>query len=228
MNHVQAKTETFEREFSPRAVRNIPSTMRLVIIIVVALSVVLLGRSAGTYLVIDSPERADAIVVLAGDQNDRRYYRALQLLNERNGRLLFVDSSADLVAFGRTLASQEEEFIRRGAGSQADHVSVCPIRGDSTAGETSFVQDCLQGRGLKSVILVTSDFHTRRALSVFQRRLPQYHWSVAATEDQNRFGEKWWRQREWAKATVLEWFKFIWWETVDRWRNSQNPTGTQF
>jgi DUF218 domain len=198
--------------------------MRLVLIaIVAALAVVLLGRTAGAYLVLDSPERGDAIVVLGGDQNDCRYYRALRVLNDENSRFLFVDSNTDLVAFGQTLAAQEEEFIRRSASTLIDHVWVCPIEGDSTDGETEYVQRCLEDRGLNSVVLVTSDFHTRRALSIFRRRLPQYHWSVAAARNQTRFDEKWWRQREWAKTTVLEWLKLIWWETIDRWREPENP-----
>jgi hypothetical protein len=197
--------------------------MRLAIIaIVMALAVLLLGRTAGKYLVLDRPGPGDAIVVLGGDQNDRRYYRALQMLNDGNSRLLLVDSPIDQVTFGRTLATQEEEFIRGTAGKLSDHVLVCPIRGDSTVEETSYVQRCLQGQGLNSVILVTSDFHTRRALSIFRRRLSQYDWSVAASRDEARFGEKWWQQREWAKTTALEWAKLIWWNTIDRWRITEN------
>jgi len=140
------------------------------------------------------------------------------MLSDENSRLLFVDSNTDQVAFGRTLAAQEEEFIRRSAGTLIDHVQVCPIRGDSTEGETKYVQRCLEDHGLNSAVLVTSDFHTRRALSIFRRRLPQYRWSVTAARDQTRFGEKWWSNREWAKTTALEWLKLIWWQMIDRWR----------
>jgi uncharacterized SAM-binding protein YcdF (DUF218 family) len=224
MNNVQAKIVFLERVISPRAVGNFQSKVRLIIIAtVLALPVVFLGRTGAAYLVLDSPDRADAIVVLGGDENDYRYYRALQLSKDEYSQLVFVDSNTDQVKFGRTLAVQEEEFIRRSAGALGGHVRVCPIQGDSTDGETEYVQRCLEFRGVASVVLVTSDFHTRRALSIFRRRLPQYHWSVAAARDQSKFGEKWWRQREWAKTTLLEWFKLIWWETVDRWRNPQNP-----
>jgi len=201
----------------------IPTNMRFVIIaIVMALAVVLLGRTAGAYLVLDGPGRGDGIVVLAGDQNDCRYYRGLRLLQDDNSRLLFVDSNIDRVVFGQTLAAQEKEFIQRRAGRLIEHVRVCPIQGDSTDGETKYVQSCLEDRGLNSVVLVTSDFHTRRALSIFRQRLPQYHWSAAAARDQTRFGEKWWRQREWAKTAFLEWLKLISWETIDRWRDLEN------
>jgi DUF218 domain len=202
-----------------REVRTIPKAMRLVIIaLVLVLTVVCVGRTAGSYLVLDSSERGDAIVVLEGDQNDSRYHRALQALRDEKSPLLFVDSSTDVVMFGRTVATQEEDFIQRSAGALVGRVRVCPIQGDSTVEETEYVQRCLENRPVNSVVLVTSDFHTRRALSVFRQRLPQYHWSVAAARDQTRFGTDWWCQREWAKTTAQEWTKLIWWETIDRWR----------
>jgi uncharacterized SAM-binding protein YcdF (DUF218 family) len=65
---------------------------------------------------------------------------------------------------------------------------------------------------------VTSDYHTRRALAVFSRRLPQYQWNVAAAHNPLQFGDAWWTDREWAKATFDEWSKLAWWEAIDRWR----------
>ena len=188
-----------------------------VIFVIVLVLIALLGWAAGRSLVVDCPERGDAIVVLAGDHNDERYHRGLQLLNDGYGRLLLVDEKGDAVVFGRPLAVQEEEFIQRSAGALADDVSVCSTVGDSTDEETRDVKRCLQGRSLRAIVLVTSDFHTRRALSIFRHRLPQYHWSIAATRDQSTFGENWWQHREWAKTALLESMRIIWWETVDRW-----------
>jgi hypothetical protein len=36
---------------------------------------------SGDYLVVNRPEQSDVIVVLAGDHNDLRYWRGLQLLS---------------------------------------------------------------------------------------------------------------------------------------------------
>lgn len=51
---------------------------------------------SGNYLVVNHPERSDVIVVLAGDHNDLRYWRGLQLLREHYGRRMLVD--AQLIA----------------------------------------------------------------------------------------------------------------------------------
>jgi uncharacterized SAM-binding protein YcdF (DUF218 family) len=174
---------------------------------------------AGYILVIDQPERGDAIIVLGGDHNDYRYWRGLQLLQQGYGQFLLVDSNIDEVQFGRTLADQAADFVQHSAGALADRVKVCPIEGDSTVLETRAVQKCLQERRVHSVVLVTSSFHTRRALSIFRQRVPQYQWSVAAVTDDSRFRPQWWQRREWAKTTFMEWTKLVWWLAVDRWRS---------
>lgn len=68
------------------------------------------------------------------------------------------------------------------------------------------------------MLIVTSDYHTRRALTIFRDHLKQYQFNGAAARDPSRFGTAWWTNREWAKATLDEWMKLVWWEAVDRWR----------
>lgn len=199
--------------------RTNPKVTLLVISVMTSGGFLFLCRSAGRFLVLDAPNQSDAIVALAGDVNDTRYYRGLRLLKDRAGSVLFVDCRIDQVEFGRTVASLEDEFIKRSAGALASRTRVCPIQGNSTNAETASVDRCLQDARSHSVLLVTSDFHTRRALSIFRRRLPQYHWSVAAARDDSIFGDKWWQRREWAKTALLEWTKLAWWECVDRWRS---------
>ena len=194
--------------------------MRLVIKLLVLLLIIFLaGSLAGYVLVVNKPESSDAILVLGGDHNDYRFHQGLQLLQQGRGRLLLLDANSDEFEYGRTSSDQEQDFAQRSAGPLAAQVIVCPIEGDSTVGEVDFVERCLRDRNVRSVLLVTSAFHTRRSLSIFRARLPQYHWSVSAVADTTRFSQKWWQRREWAKTTVLEWTKLLWWQIVDRWRH---------
>lgn len=178
---------------------------------------VLFAGYAGRFLVVDQPLRSDAIVVLAGERDDR-YYKGLQMLAAGYGQILFLDARSDVVHFGRTPASLGQEFLRSSAGRMADKVKMCPIVGDSTQEETAHIGDCLRPTRARRVLLVTSDYHTRRALEIVCKRLPQYQWSVAAAHNGYDFGVNWWQHREWAKTTLLEWTKLVWWEAVDRWR----------
>ena len=173
---------------------------------------------AGWALVTDHPEKSDVIVVLAGDSIDLRYRRGMDLLRAGYGKHLFLDASSDSNFFGHTPAEYAKDFLKTDAHEMEPFVSVCPYEEDSSITETLYVSKCLEEFHPQSVLLVTSDWHTARALSIFAHRLPQYHWSVAASHDERLFGTRWWQHREWAKITFQEWLKVAWWNVVDRWR----------
>jgi uncharacterized SAM-binding protein YcdF (DUF218 family) len=183
--------------------------------LVLVFGMVLLDK-AGQYLIMNHPASADVIVVLAGDKNDRRFSRGLELLHAGYAPRMLVDANSDMIFFGRTPAVLEDQMIRS-LELKVDQVQVCPTQGDSTDEETRYVARCLHDDRIGSVLLVTSDFHTRRAITIFKRRLPQYRWSIAASRDGSVFDQNWWQSREWAKTAFFEWTKLIWWEAVDRW-----------
>ncbi len=195
-----------------------PSRKKLLVLLFLLVCFAIFFVFAGRVLVVDRPQKADVIVVLAGDSLDLRYRRGMELLRAGYGKKLFLDASDDSTYFGRTPAEYASAFLKTDAGGMEPYVSVCPFAEDSTYTETKYVERCLQSSHPKNVLLVTSDWHTARALSIFQHRLPQYNWSVAAAHDPRLFGTQWWRQREWAKTALKEWTRVIWWNLVDRWR----------
>jgi uncharacterized SAM-binding protein YcdF (DUF218 family) len=191
---------------------------KLMVLLCLLAAFAFFARFAGRLLVVDHPEKSDVIVVLAGDSQDERYRRGMELLRAGYGKHLFLDASSDSNYFGHTPAEYADAFIKQDAKEMAAQVSVCPFEEDSTLTETRYVAQCLQQFHPSRVLLVTSDWHAARARSVFAHRLPQYHWSVAAAGDARMFGVHWWLHREWAKTTFQEWLKVIWWNAIDRWR----------
>lgn len=176
------------------------------------------GFFAGTMLVRDNPQKSDAIVVLDGDSVDERYERGMQLLRAGYGKHLFLDTSDETHFYGHKPTEYAANFLKEDAKEMLPYVSVCPYLDDSTVTETIYVNRCLQQLSPHKVLLVTSDWHTARALSIFRKKLPQYEWSIAAAHDIRLFGPHWWRHREWAKTTLHEWVKMVWWNLIDRWR----------
>jgi len=184
-------------------------------VLILLLLVAAFGASAGWLLVSDNPEHADVIVVLAGE-TDKRPQLALGLLQQGYAPHLVLDVPANVQIYQWTQVQLAQQFI---AGQpRASDISVCPISGLSTRDEAHDVATCLQPIQGKNILLVTSDYHTRRALSIFRHELKDCNFSIAAAHDSNTFGEKWWQHREWAKTTASEWAKFTWWGLVDRWR----------
>jgi uncharacterized SAM-binding protein YcdF (DUF218 family) len=195
--------------------------MKFLVILVVAMLAVcaFIFLQPGKFLIVNNPEKSDAIVVLGGDSADQRYWRGMDLLRAGYARHMFVDATTG-VAYGHSFVDLAKEYIGQTAGANASQVSVCRIVGDSTKIEAQQVNACLQTMrpAPQSVIISTDDYHTRRALSIFRTELPQYKWTAAAARAEFLFGLPWWKNREWAKTYLTEWEKLLWWELVDRWQ----------
>jgi uncharacterized SAM-binding protein YcdF (DUF218 family) len=182
---------------------------------VILIAGLLLARHAGSYLVVNAPERADAIAVMGGGNNDLRYWNGLRLMNEGWAPRLVLDVFDKGVTFGNLDLDLARAFVDKTAPGRA---MVCPIAQNSTYDEALYLTKCLQEMNVKSILVVTSAYHTRRAMEIFKKRLPQYEISIYAADDPYFFNTKWWQTREWAKTTLAEWQRYLWWVLVDRWR----------
>ena len=181
---------------------------------VILLAILLLSTS-GAFLIVNNPQPADLIVVLAGE-TDRRPVRALELLRQGYSPRLLLDVPAAAKIFDKQMIDIARTYINTMPGHE--RISICPIYGLSTKTEAQDVAGCIGPTSTKRILLVTSDYHTRRALSTFRHELQGFDFSVAATADTGQFGGSWWKHRQWAKMNLDEWMKLVWWQTVDRWR----------
>src|ERR1700693_2615445 len=158
-----------------------------------------LATQAGNFLIVDAPSRSDAILVLAGE-TDRRPQRALELLSQGYGRRVVLDVPTNAKIYEFTQIELAQKYIED--LPQPAPVSICPIHGLSTKDESREPENCLQRAGAKSVLIVTSDFHTRRALEVFRREFPEREYSVAAAGNDEGFGSRGWTHSRGAKTFV--------------------------
>jgi len=188
---------------------------RTLIWAVVALVVAISLANAGKLLVVDAPEPSDVIVVLAGE-TDRRPARALLLLEQGYGRKMILNVPAQATIYEFNELQLAQKYIQE--LPQAAAISICPIEGLSTRDEARDTQKCLARENSARVLLVTSDFHTRRALNIFRHEIPGTIFSVAAAADDAQFGTRWWTHRQWAKTLVDEGLRWLWWKAVDQWR----------
>ncbi len=176
---------------------------------------------AGAALVVDAPRVSDTIIVLAGE-TDRRPSLAESLLEHGYARHVVLDVPGNATIYNVA----EMEIARKFTDSlsRGRDWSVCPITGLSTRDEVGEAINCVSAVSpdTRSILVVTSDFHTRRALSVVRqivsRQARAYDVSVAAAYDPSQFGTRWWTHRQWAKVCLDEWLRLLWWQTIDRWR----------
>ena len=189
-------------------------------LLLLAVVAVLLGRSAGSWLVVDDPQKSDLIVVLAGE-TEQRPARGLQLLSQGFAPQMLLDAPAVTQIYHRSQLDLAQQYL---SGMQeAPRLSACPIVGLSTRDEARDVVRCLVAPtggviGVHHILIVTSDYHTRRALAIFRHEIPGVEFSVAAAYDPTQYGIKWWQHRQWSKTFFDEYVRLVWWYMVDRWR----------
>lgn len=189
-------------------------TLRIFLMAVLS-AVLLLSLTSGGYLVVNDPQKADVIVVLAGETNWRPA-RGLQFLSHGYAPRMLLDVPAAGIIYDQSMLTIAKEYVQH--LSQGEAISICPIAGLSTKTEAQDVVGCLRNSGVHRILVVTSDYHTRRARSVFQHEFRGYDISIAAAFDSETFGIPWWHHRQWAKINLDEWLRLVWWQAIDRWR----------
>lgn len=140
---------------------------------------------------------ADAIVLLGGDRLYRPS-RAVELYRSGAAPHIIVTGNGDCEEVKHALCLQ---------GVPSDAVETeCASR--STSQNARFTIPTLRARGAKRVILVTSWFHSRRALLCFRHYAPDIEFiSFPTREDLPRNHWPLNRERSWV---LLEYPKFVW------------------
>ena len=197
-----------------------PRSFRLRWLLVLAVAGFFLVREAGFWLVVDTPQKSDLVVVLAGE-TEQRPAKGLQMVSQGMAPRMLLDAPAAAQIYHRSQLELAQQYLS--GQPEAGKLSVCPIIGLSTRDEARDVGRCLADpsmglAGVRRILLVTSDFHTRRALSIFRHEIPGVEFSSAAAYDPTQFGSRWWEHRQWAKIFFDECVRLVWWNGVDRWK----------
>src|SRR5258708_39495305 len=182
--------------------------MRIRVALVLLLVLLIVASQAGRWLVADEPQPSDVIVVLAGEASSRPAY-GVEMLHRGMQPLVFLNVQTYDVLYEQPLTELAERYIK--ALPEKEKIKICPVTGYSTFAESDDVDRCLKPLGVHRVLIVTSASHTGRALRIFRQRLPQYQFSAAAGQDPVHFGVRWRTNREWAKTTLDESIRRIWW-----------------
>jgi uncharacterized SAM-binding protein YcdF (DUF218 family) len=161
-------------------------------------------RLAGRFWEVDDRlEQADAILVL-GDDNfaGDRASRSAELFRAgwaplvvASGRLLRSYAGvAELM--GRDLETRE---VPQGA------ILRFPHRANNTREEAQALRELVISRGWRQVLLVTSNYHTRRARYIFRKVFPpQVTVLVVSVRDSDFDPDSWWETRQGRKLFLLE------------------------
>jgi uncharacterized SAM-binding protein YcdF (DUF218 family) len=163
-----------------------------------------LMRLAGSFWVVDEdPKNSDVIVILGDDNyNGDRATRAAELY--KSGFAPHVIASGKFLRPYASIAELEEhDLIDRGVPKSA--IVRLTHSADDTREEAQAISQQLASRGWSRVILVTSNYHTRRARYICERLFPAgtiLH--VVAARDSEYDPDSWWESRRGMKIFFHE------------------------
>jgi uncharacterized SAM-binding protein YcdF (DUF218 family) len=211
-----------ERDVSAAAVapRCLCRTMRragllLLLLLLLGLAVVL-GWGGDLLVAPDPlPAKADALVVLAGSYRGEqaRQEEALRLLERGQADHLAV-SAARMTYWGEWVPDLIQHYLEKRYGrEQANRAVLCLHNADSTREEAEALRPCLEEQGWHSLIVVTSNYHTRRARhiwgEVFKDAAHPMKISVYGVPDGDFEPHGWWRSRRYTKTLFYETVKVV-------------------
>lgn len=171
-------------------------------------------RAAGRWLDIGgaAPEKADVIYVFAGGENERPRHAATLF---KQGRAPLVMTAGGLktdklMALGIRLTEAEvnAKVLERN-GVPADRV-VQIRRSASTWDEAVTLRGYMERRKLRSAILVTSNFHTRRTRLAARAAFKGYDAQLHIVSAPNPFTDldNWWKSEEDLITVSTEFMKY--------------------
>src|SRR5437868_13257733 len=99
------------------------------------------------------------------------------------------------------------DSVRREARLSDSYFEHAEHSAHSTAEEAQVIVKKLRHEGFKTIELVTSDYHTRRAAKIFRAAAPDLTFIVVAAPDENFSANGWWHSREGQKTFLYEWEK---------------------
>jgi uncharacterized SAM-binding protein YcdF (DUF218 family) len=146
----------------------------------------------GFYLSPQSPlAKADAVVAISGGETDARTREAVDLYRAGwAGHIIFSGAAADSSgpSNARAMASAAEAAGVPASDIQLDEASA------NTEQNAADVATIIKGHNYRSIILVTSPYHQRRAYIVFRRALGQ-HFTIL---NHSSYDQAWRRSHWWA------------------------------
>lgn len=166
-----------------------------------------LYRAMAGYLVrAGDPQKADIVVVLAGDSTGGRITKGAELVRQGYAPLVIVSGPAG--SYGNYECDLAIPFAVR-TGFPESYFAHNHHNALSTADEVRILTEDLRRRGVRRVLLVTSDYHTRRSARLFQPAFPEATLLVVASPDRHFSVGGWWKDREGRKIFLIEWMKTV-------------------
>jgi uncharacterized SAM-binding protein YcdF (DUF218 family) len=165
----------------------------------------------GNFLVVTDPlQPADAIVVLGGGGRERVECGAKLFESDYAPWFIVTNSPLDMPG----IQAEYAELMKTEAmwqGVPEEHILVAPGTVKTTYQEALAIRQLVEERGLRSLIVVTDPFHTRRARMAFRAafRDTGVMLIVQPVNESWYQADLWWQTRDRLRETWTEYVKLL-------------------
>lgn len=153
---------------------------------------------------------ADAIVVLTGGAG--RVEEGLRLFREGRGGYLILSGVEETSSLGAIFPGRDLK------GTVDTSRIILDIESRRTIDNAFNVKKIVDNKGFKSLILVTSNYHMKRASTILRKTI---NGEVKLYRDPvrgpNFKDEEWWGNLKSLKLVTSEFFKYLWFHIWQRW-----------
>ncbi|MBC5624037.1 YdcF family protein [Clostridium sp. NSJ-49] len=181
------------------------------IVALLLIVLIIIAANLGKFLVVnDDLSSVDAIVVFSGD-NGPRTVKGIELLEQGLGDYLIL--SGGKVYDDVTMAElMKNHAIKLGVSSEN---IILDKEANSTYENALFTKEIIEENNFKSIILVTSEFHSRRSKAAMEKALEDtfiYGEKVKVmitSSKEEKFNTKWWTSGNSVLILIGEYLRLI-------------------
>jgi uncharacterized SAM-binding protein YcdF (DUF218 family) len=180
-----------------------PLLLFVVILLLFVFHLQILAAMGAALVRNDPPEKADVVVALGGDEFGYRVLTAAQLVKDGwapyaliSGTPYLSSNQAEL-----SIAYAEAHGYPRSYFRPFERAMV------ATRDETERIAEFLNAQRIHKMLLVTSNYHTRRATFLLHKAAPGLQIRTIAAPDKYFTPEGWWKTRGGQRTFLLEWTK---------------------
>jgi uncharacterized SAM-binding protein YcdF (DUF218 family) len=178
-------------------------------------------KALGEYLIIQQPvpQQADVIVILANWEDTVIRARAgADLYKGEVAKMIYVPRMEqmrgleDIKKLGINIPENRDLVITilQGLGVPLYAIETSAQEVTNTWDEAQAVRTLVEQKGYKSVLLITSKYHSRRAYLIFKDALKSKSTVISAPSPYDSSDpESWWKRDEDAKMVIMEYPKLL-------------------
>ncbi|RII31304.1 MAG: YdcF family protein [Geobacter sp.] len=176
----------------------IKAFLTLLVIVLAVIAMLFIDFTYKTFSYRQSEIKADAIVVLAGGKG--RVEEGIRLYRQRKGNwLLFI---------GVDPSVRMSDLYRPQSGDPSPDRVVLEKASRNTLENAIFGRDVIMRRNIRSILLITSRYHMKRASILFRNALPKDVAIYAYPVDSKNLKESWWNHGGSFHLLFSEFYKY--------------------